>query len=895
MITRAGVRIVTVFALAASVAAPGALRAQQALGRYVSQDDCRFRELSVGDYAGYRRRRSDATDRVSPYAVAVLDDAAGTLVQWGRDGARRPAVTLRAAMGAAFTGVARVTSGFGDACAVTATGEMWCWGDNTDNCRGAWEMPQVFPTRFLRTAMGPAFEAVPESVAMGYAAGCATQAPDGVAYCWGYNASGMNGNGTFTVRDVPRPVVDAMGASMRNFRRFTITRSASCAVRNDDTVWCWGSVGHGALIPPIGGPDVPSARQVMLTDGPFTAAVIHSEDANDSDGTPDFPIHICTVRPDGSVWCWGRNTRGALGDGTTTDHATPAPVLEGMSPLRNAMTTRHAIAGTCALLTDGTVRCWGDNQYGQVGDGTTTSRLTATTVIGPDGRPLDNVTQIASLGAFARCALRRDATLWCWGRNLAGELGDGTVTNRPRAAQVTCGECTSSAECALGPDAYSARGFALCDVARSRCVQCMADMDCREAATPLCDTSAMRSVCIGRAANGELPAAGRACAMGTPATSSGCASGVCDADGRCGLTNGSAGCEGMNARCRSNVCGGDGRCGAPLGAACMSDAQCREGICAPDASGMNRCVVCAARNAATVCTGATPVCDPERGACVRCTGDQGTATSATNSAPCPDAATPFCATDGTCGRCATNADCRATGATHGGPICGAMGACGAMCRVDGDCEEGRWCAVASGMTSGMCAPRAANGSPVPSDPGATTPGPCTDGASVRCASGACGTDGVCGRPDGAMCMTRDECRASDCILGVCGGPRVDAAADVAMDDVVSDVSTDDIVDGGANDAAKVGTDAAVDVVADVSPADVSVAMDVASADAGTAKDASAAGDVPSDVATGQPEAGTGTASDKGGCGCRATSPRGGAGVAFVWAMLALVTARRKRR
>ncbi|MFO0607805.1 MAG: hypothetical protein U0324_31870 [Polyangiales bacterium] len=871
---------------AAWLLAPAAAPAQP-LGRFVSQDDCRFRELSVGDYAGYRRRHGEAAG-VTSYGVAVLDDADGTLVQWGRTAANvRPEVTLRAAMGTAFTGVQHVTVGFGDACAVTAAGEMWCWGDNTDNCRGGWEMPTPYPARFRRAADGPDFVAVPGSVAMGYAAGCATQASDNVAYCWGYNSSGMNGNGTFVNRDVPRPVVDAMGAPMRDFTRFMVTRSAACAVRSDATVWCWGSTGSIGMLPPFGSADTPYARQVMLGSEPFTAAVIHTEDANDSDGTPDYPVHVCAVRPDASVWCWGRNTRGALGDGTTADRATPAPVVEGTTPLTGAATSRQALAGTCVLMADGTVRCWGDNQFGQVGDGTTTNRTAATRVVLADGSPLTEVTQIASLGAFTRCALRRDGSLYCWGHNLQGGVGDGTTTNRTRPTRVTCGECGADADCALGPDSYASRGFAVCDAARMRCGACTRDADCREPTSPLCDASGARARCVGRAANGELPAAMRACAAGTPATSDGCASGVCDADGRCGLANGASGCAGMNARCRSGACGMDGRCGAALGDACTGDAQCREGICAPDAMGMNRCVRCAARNAAMVCTGATPVCDAARGECVRCSGDQGTAVATANPAPCPDASQPFCAADGTCGRCAANADCRATTPLHAGPICGAMGACGEACRVDGDCEANRWCAVAMGSSSGMCAPRAANGEAIPSDPGGTTAGPCVGGASVRCASGACGDDGRCGRADGAMCMATAECRTGECLMGLCGGPRPDAAPD-AVADAAEDVATDLAGDG----TGEVPVDVAMDVaVADVAPAPDVVAMNDAAPDAKATPDATAPPDAAPDAA---PDAGNSSGQDSGGCGC--ATPGGGSTsrAAFVWLALALALVRRRR-
>lgn len=128
----------------------------------------------------------------------------------------------------------------------------------------------------------------------------------------------------------------------------------------------------------------------------------------------------CMLRPAGTVKCWGYNAYGEVGDGTTTNQLIAIPVagLTGVSAVAAGST--H----TCALLVAGTVQCWGQNASGELGDGTTTDRLAPTTVPG-----LTNVNAIAA-GGFDTCALLAVGTVKCWGLNTYGELGDGTTTNR---------------------------------------------------------------------------------------------------------------------------------------------------------------------------------------------------------------------------------------------------------------------------------------------------------------------------------------------------------------------------------------------------------------------------------------------------------------------------------
>jgi len=132
--------------------------------------------------------------------------------------------------------------------------------------------------------------------------------------------------------------------------------------------------------------------------------------------------HSLAVKSDGTVWAWGQNGSGQLGDGTTTPYSrsTPLPV----SNLTGVVSVAAGYAHSLAVKSDGTLWAWGRNVYGQLGDGTTTDRLTPMPVLG-----LTGVVTVAA-GSGHSLALKSDGTLWAWGRNAQGQLGDGTTTAR---------------------------------------------------------------------------------------------------------------------------------------------------------------------------------------------------------------------------------------------------------------------------------------------------------------------------------------------------------------------------------------------------------------------------------------------------------------------------------
>jgi alpha-tubulin suppressor-like RCC1 family protein len=155
----------------------------------------------------------------------------------------------------------------------------------------------------------------------------------------------------------------------------------------------------------------------LLTVGPTATAV----------GCMACRLFSLALKSDGTVWGWGDNSAGQLGDGTTTQRLTPVQVVG----LTGVVAIAAGYNSGLALKSNGTLWAWGDNSFGQLGDGTTTQRLTPVQVSG-----LSGVTAVA-MGASHSLALKTDGSLWAWGNNAFGQLGDGTTTQRLTPVQVS--------------------------------------------------------------------------------------------------------------------------------------------------------------------------------------------------------------------------------------------------------------------------------------------------------------------------------------------------------------------------------------------------------------------------------------------------------------------------
>ncbi len=186
----------------------------------------------------------------------------------------------------------------------------------------------------------------------------------------------------------------------------------TCARRNAGGVLCWGSNANGQL-----GDGTTTQRL-----GPWAVSGMTNADAIAAGDS-----HTCAHRggATGPVQCWGQNTFGQLGNGTTTQSATPVTV----TGLTGATSVAAGLGHSCALLSGG-VRCWGLNSAGQIGDGTMTQRNTPAAVSG-----ITTATDVVA-GAAHTCALLGSGAISCWGANAGGQLGDGGSANHSSPVSV---------------------------------------------------------------------------------------------------------------------------------------------------------------------------------------------------------------------------------------------------------------------------------------------------------------------------------------------------------------------------------------------------------------------------------------------------------------------------
>jgi alpha-tubulin suppressor-like RCC1 family protein len=346
--------------------------------------------------------------------------------------------------------IVAIAAGGSHSLALKSDGTLWVWGSNSNGQLGDGTTTQRNAPVQVSGMSGVS------AITAGQFFSVATLT-DGTAKSWGLNSLGQLGNGSTTQSLVPVTV-----AGLSNVKLLSAGREHAVALRVDGSVWGWGSTSQGQLgsISPSGlstPAELSGLRNVvgvaagalhslfLKSDGAITAYGDNSAGALGDGynvGVKVVPVqtgvwtdtlhaalgssHSLSVRSDHTVWSWGSNSNGQLGDTTTVDKAQPIPLsLTGMEKVS------AGLAHSLALASDGTVWAWGLNTNGQLGDGSTTQRLAAVQISSFSG-----VTAI-SAGASHSVALKSDGTVWTWGLNSSGQLGDGTTTQRTAPTNVS--------------------------------------------------------------------------------------------------------------------------------------------------------------------------------------------------------------------------------------------------------------------------------------------------------------------------------------------------------------------------------------------------------------------------------------------------------------------------
>jgi len=366
-------------------------------------------------------------------------------------------------------------------CAVKTGQTLWCWGGNWDGQVGAPEFGSDFAVP-VQVGAGVLWLGVEADNAFN----CAMDTARGI-WCWGANYSGQLGIEPFRNIENPSPVNSAT-----DWTNFAAGGSFACALKSAGALFCWGSnyygqLGAGLTVDLYTYMSYPvqeygeASDWALVSGGGQHACAVKSDDTaycwgygnsgqlgRGGIGDSNSPVQAtgsgyddiaagynfsCATTTGGALWCWGEGSNGQMGNGTYT--------WQNLSPVQESTgsTAWESVAGgawhACAIRTNDQLWCWGSDNYGQVGIGTSGDNHNTPQHVTAQG----DSWAVAAAGYYHTCAIKNDGTLWCWGRDYNGQLGNATYAEKfadPQQAgtaadwvDVTCG---SDHSCAIKAD-----------------------------------------------------------------------------------------------------------------------------------------------------------------------------------------------------------------------------------------------------------------------------------------------------------------------------------------------------------------------------------------------------------------------------------------------------------
>jgi hypothetical protein len=348
----------------------------------------------------------------------------------------------------ALESVSQIAGGNDYSCALTTLGKLKCWGANEFGQLGdGTDFPSLKPVEVRNLSEGVTL------ITRGGLNNCVVTSA-GAVKCWGINLLGQAGDGTTDDRYEP-VAVSGLGSGVS---QVAVNSRHACAATTAGAALCWGGNGAGQLgdgtkissLTPVRVLGLSSGVKALAAEMEYTCALTTAGRVMCWGVAPSEvsgflgPVkaiaagmsHICALTDQGAVQCWGDNSYGQLGDGTTTSSNRPLTVggLEtGVKQI--GLGSSHS----CAVTTEGAVRCWGNNYFGQLGDGTTEHRRLPVAVSG-----LSSGIKAVAPGGMHSCALTETGLMKCWGYNGDGQLGDGTLIDRLTPVDVGGGRCRLS-------------------------------------------------------------------------------------------------------------------------------------------------------------------------------------------------------------------------------------------------------------------------------------------------------------------------------------------------------------------------------------------------------------------------------------------------------------------
>ncbi|ACO64999.1 regulator of chromosome condensation RCC1 [Micromonas commoda] len=407
-----------------------------------------------------------------------------------RRGRVRGGAVLAVLLSAGGANAVSVSVGYTHACAVLNDGKLMCWGNNANGELGI-GTKGGHTSNPMNVDLGSGRTA--KAVACGYTHTCAILDDDNLK-CWGQNSQGWLGYGDTTWRTAPEATAVVNLGAGRKAKAVSAGYQHTCAILDDDTLKCWGYanlyvLGYGyttdkyapeatAVVNLGSGRKAKTVTSGWGSDKRFVCATLDDDSVkcwgSNSEGqlgrTP-YGIHeyqqspvavtlgagaaslsvgkscfTCAALNDGTVKCWGRNQEGQIGQGTVSTAPITAPSVVNIGSGRTAKSVAAGSGNACAILDDDSMKCWGENDYGVLGTGNVlySSNNLPTGVALPSGRTAKSV----SMGSLNVCAVLDDDSIWCWGGNGYGQLGNGVDQTLHDKSPSPTRVCITADDCA---------------------------------------------------------------------------------------------------------------------------------------------------------------------------------------------------------------------------------------------------------------------------------------------------------------------------------------------------------------------------------------------------------------------------------------------------------------
>ena len=301
-----------------------------------------------------------------------------------------------------------VSSGRDHKAAIKTDGTLWLWGLGTSGQLGN-NAAAAVSSPVQTISAGTNWKQV--SCGEGHTGAIKT---DGTLWMWGAGTTGQMGNNAATARSSPVQTISAG----TNWKQVSCGYFSVMAIKTDGTLWGWGGATTGEL-----GNNVATINR----SSPVQTIALGSNWKQVSCGKS----FSAAVKTDGTLWLWGANNGGQLGDNTTVNKSSP---VQTVSAGTNWKQVSCGYKLTTAIKTDGTLWTWGDNTLGKLGDNTTVNKSSPAQTVSAGTN-----WAIVSAGLSSAAAIKTDGTLWTWGRNNEGSVGDNTTLSRSSPVQTVAG------------------------------------------------------------------------------------------------------------------------------------------------------------------------------------------------------------------------------------------------------------------------------------------------------------------------------------------------------------------------------------------------------------------------------------------------------------------------